>query len=119
MSILIVVLGLVTACSSYPSNDTIKNHVVGQIEMEGGRDVKFDLFEIVKIEPDEEGEFWHTEIRMKGTYTQHPHPYFNKTYNFNTTRVYEIYKDNKGGLRIFVVSMKKLYQAKGSYEVAQ
>ncbi|MDH5523922.1 MAG: hypothetical protein OEY01_08005 [Desulfobulbaceae bacterium] len=115
--LLLVNLALLTACTGQPSEKTIKAGVEHLIEMEGGTNIRFDVFQIEAVAPKVPDSCmeWRVSVKIAGTFNLHPY-LANKKYKFNTVREYEFFR-NGDGWNSFVLSMTPLHLAEGSSEI--
>ena len=115
--LLLLNLAVLTACTGQPSEGTIKSGVEHLIEMEGGKNIQFDVFQITTLEPKspEDCLSWQVSVKIAGTYNLHPY-LDNKKYKFNTVRNYEFYRTGNGW-NSFVRTMTPLHLEIGSLEI--
>jgi hypothetical protein len=115
--LLLLSLTMLTACTGQPSEGTIKSQIEHLIEMEGGKNIQFNVFQIQTVEPKSpEDRFnWQVSVKIAGTFNLHPY-LDNKKYKFNTVRKYEFYRTGDGWAS-YVCSMTPLHLEMGSSEI--
>ena len=115
--LLLLNLAMIISCTGQPSAGTIKSAVKHLIEMEGGKNIQFDVFQVQTLEPKAPDDClsWRVSVKIVGTYNLHPY-LDNKKYKFNTVRNYEFYRTGDHW-NSFVRTMTPLHLEEGSTEI--